>query len=296
MGTTTMNNLIVTNTSTSTFAGPIEAPNINITGAGTSTFSNVSITGTTKLDNLTGVLKASAGYITASLVDLATEVTGFLGVTNGGTGRSDAPTYGKLLVGNNLGGYDFMSTSTIGLVTSESDPVFTAWTTNYYATTTHANITTLPKLLITSGQVSDLWGTSTTFLTEGTNLFWTNDRFNNALNATSSIGTITTLDGLILPASQISGLAAAETDPIFTAWTTSVDGYYATTTHANITTLPKLLITSGQVSDLWGTSTNFLTEGDNLFYTDGRVDARLNTSDKGYFFSTVCVEQIVPLC
>lgn len=47
-------------------------------------------------------------------IDLATDITGVLGVTHGGTGTSTSPTLGKVLVGNSVGGYDLVASSTFG--------------------------------------------------------------------------------------------------------------------------------------------------------------------------------------
>ncbi len=132
----------------------------------------------------------------------ATTVTPIFG---GGTGTSTLPTYGKLFVGNNLGGYDLMATSTLGITASISAGTYdlygqatntlNTFLTPYYATTTHLNISSLPSLSITSGQMSDIanyWdnrfnGTSTTGLTEGTNLYFTDARAQGAVSATYPI-------------------------------------------------------------------------------------------------------------
>ena len=47
--------------------------------------------------------------------------------------------------------------------------------------------------------------TTTTALSEGTNLYWTNTRFDNRLSASSSISGIITLPNLSLPVGQLSG-------------------------------------------------------------------------------------------
>lgn len=53
----------------------------------TSTFAgNVSVSGNIALGSLSGILKAVAGVITTALVNLSSDVTGVLGVSNGGTG------------------------------------------------------------------------------------------------------------------------------------------------------------------------------------------------------------------
>jgi len=64
--------------------------------------------------------------IVRGAIDLATDITGFLGITNGGTGTSTAPTTDQILVGRADGGYNYrritagsnvtISTSTAGQI------------------------------------------------------------------------------------------------------------------------------------------------------------------------------------
>ena len=82
-----------------------------------STFQNVSVN-QLAIGSLSGVLKAVGGFVTSGTVNLASEVAGILGISNGGTGTSTAPSYGKILVGNSNSSYDYYATSTLGLVTS----------------------------------------------------------------------------------------------------------------------------------------------------------------------------------
>lgn len=73
------------------------------------TTSSPTFTGLT-IGALSGVVKASSGVLSASLLNLATEVTGTLGTANGGTGlNTSAATNGQLLIGNGSG----LSLSTI---------------------------------------------------------------------------------------------------------------------------------------------------------------------------------------
>ncbi len=66
----------------------------------------VSGTGGLYVGTLTGILQAKAGSVTASST---------LSVAYGGTGLSTLPSYGQVLVGNALGGYTLMSTSSLGI-------------------------------------------------------------------------------------------------------------------------------------------------------------------------------------
>src|ERR1700684_4597703 len=83
---TTSSSFTATSSSaTSTFAG-------NIQVAGTASSTNAVVSRSLTLGNLNGILKAVAGVITNWLVNLASDVTGILGITNGGTGTSTAPS------------------------------------------------------------------------------------------------------------------------------------------------------------------------------------------------------------
>lgn len=81
-------------------------------GIGTSTpLSALSVVGTTtsiglSVGTLTGFLRATAGAIGTGLVSLASDITGVLGISNGGTGTSTAPGVDTILVGNGTN-YDY---------------------------------------------------------------------------------------------------------------------------------------------------------------------------------------------
>ncbi len=104
-------------TALQTFANAIFG---NITVSGTASSTNVVASSGLTFGTFTGVLKSTAGVVTAALVDLANDVTGVLGITNGGTGTSTAPALGQLLVGSGLGGYDLIATSTLGIYISDT--------------------------------------------------------------------------------------------------------------------------------------------------------------------------------
>lgn len=97
----------------------------SLTIQGTSTQATTTVS-RLNIGSLTGFLKATAGTVATSLVNLASDVTGFLGLTNGGTGTSTAPTTDQILVGNAAGSYDYrrivagtnvtVSTSTAGQI------------------------------------------------------------------------------------------------------------------------------------------------------------------------------------
>jgi hypothetical protein len=89
-----------------------------LTVSGIASTSNLVVSNSFSFGTLTGILKSVAGVVSATLVNLASDVTGVLGIANGGTGTSTAPTYGKMLVGNASGGYDLAATSTLGIVSN----------------------------------------------------------------------------------------------------------------------------------------------------------------------------------
>lgn len=110
----------VVSLASSTYSVAVE--NATITNASTTNISasyassTQGFFGLLSVGNLTGILRATAGAIATGLVNLASDVTGILGIANGGTGTSTAPAYGQVLVGNAIGGYDLVATSSLGIV------------------------------------------------------------------------------------------------------------------------------------------------------------------------------------
>jgi len=116
------NKLAVTNASTT-----------NITSSYAST-SNLIASNSFTLGNVTGILHAVAGVVSASLVNLASDVTGILPVANGGTGWSSLAA-GSIPYGNGASALATTTSGTSGYVLAYLNGVPT-WT----ATTTLANI------------------------------------------------------------------------------------------------------------------------------------------------------------
>nr|MBP6942441.1 hypothetical protein [Candidatus Buchananbacteria bacterium] len=105
--------------STSTFSAP-SIGSVGSSSATTTAAGNFVVSGATRLaSSLSGILKATAGYVTTALVDLANDVTGILGIDNGGTGIATTPSYGQLLVGNGSG-YTLTATSSLGVAISDT--------------------------------------------------------------------------------------------------------------------------------------------------------------------------------
>ncbi len=78
---------------------------------GTASSSDLVVSNSFTFKNVTGFLKATAGVVATSLVNLTTDITGILGVGNGGTGWSNV-TSGAILYGNGSGA--LATTSTAG--------------------------------------------------------------------------------------------------------------------------------------------------------------------------------------
>lgn len=135
----------------------------------------ISVSGSAYIGSLDGPLQANSGAVSA---------TSSIGVLYGGTGVTTAPSYGQLLLGNASSGYTLTATSSLGIsgaawgsltgtlsdqtdLQSELDAKFSL--TNWYATTTHANITTLASLASVGTITSGTWnGTTITVANGGT--------------------------------------------------------------------------------------------------------------------------------
>ncbi|HLH93533.1 MAG TPA: hypothetical protein VKW08_00300 [Xanthobacteraceae bacterium] len=120
------------------------------------------------------------GLATIVYVGIAQAVT-VCQIGNGCTGTSTGPSYGQVLIGGKNGEYELVASSTFG-GSGGGGTGFSTTSTNYWLTQQ-----------TTSG------------LAEGSNLYWTQTRFDNALSATTSVKAITALPSLSLPYSQLTG-------------------------------------------------------------------------------------------
>ena len=157
----------ITSVGNATFAGHVASLSASTTNASTS---NLVISNSFTFANATGILKAVAGTVTAALIDLATDVNGILGIANGGTGTSTPPAYGQLLVGNALGGYDLIATSSLGINSGVWGQI----------TGTLANQTDLQNALNEKFSLTDWFATTTAAKTFTANVFTALQSFTSA--------------------------------------------------------------------------------------------------------------------
>lgn len=130
----------------------------------------------------------------------------------GGTGTTTPPKNGQLLVGNAAKTYTLTATSSLGLPTFADLSALQSFSTtsaDYWKTQRNFHSTTS----------ADYWLTtkSTTDLVEGTNLYWTNGRFDTRLSGTTSLPNITTLANLGTVKTTLSGLLKATAGVLSTA-------------------------------------------------------------------------------
>ncbi|HUO50790.1 MAG TPA: hypothetical protein VMU25_04480 [Candidatus Paceibacterota bacterium] len=123
---------------TFTNASTTNATSTNFEVTGMASTSKLVVSNSFTFGNVTGILKAVAGVVSSTLVNLTSDVTGVLPVANGGTGTSTVPSYGQLLVGNAAGGFDLIATSSLGIQNGSN---FSTSSVDYYLQSS----TTVPK-------------------------------------------------------------------------------------------------------------------------------------------------------
>lgn len=94
---------------TSTLSASSSPTLSSIQTTSTSTFAGVVI------GSFNGFLKAVSGNVVTSLINLATDVSGVLDPSHGGTGTTSPPVANRLLLSNASGGYNLVSTSSLGI-------------------------------------------------------------------------------------------------------------------------------------------------------------------------------------
>ncbi len=264
----TSTNLTFTGNNLLSVNGSINASSSNFTNASTSNLSVLGaayITGSTTISSLTaGNVRATAsGSLYTGGVNLAggsTEVAGVLGITNGGTGTSTAPTANQILIGNGAGGYNLVATSTLGLqpagnyltaaltsLSGMTGPALTIATstsgnTFTYATSTNQLTLTIPQNLINSVATSSSSGSFyvSTSSTGSTNALTINFP-NNLVTSVSGSGSLLSSGGTT-PTLQLQNLTSGD-----------------------------LLFGAG--SNTLATSTNLTFTGNNLLSVNGSINA-----------------------
>ncbi|HVW82884.1 MAG TPA: hypothetical protein VHC68_03005, partial [Candidatus Paceibacterota bacterium] len=119
---------------TTTLSGTIDATGYLLNGvplSGSGTVTSVDADG-----GATGLTFSGGPVTTSGTLTLG----GTLAVAAGGTGTSTAPGYGQLLLGNGAGGFDYVATSSLGIVGGSGSGILTGLGSGY-ATTTGAAIT-----------------------------------------------------------------------------------------------------------------------------------------------------------
>ena len=151
---------------------------------------------------------------------------------------------------------------------------FATTSTDYYLSTkSTSNLTEGSNLYFTNSRVASvIAGTTTTALAEGSNLYFTNSRADARVAAGIAATTTTALaEGTNLyftPNRVASVIAATTTDALAQG---STNKYYSTNLFA---------------ADLAATTTTALAEGSNLYFSNSRVQTYIDTLNKGYFFAT----------
>ena len=221
--------------------------------------------------SLTGFLKATAGALSTTLINLVSDVTGILPIANGGTGWASIQT-GTIPYGNGTNALATTTTGTAGYVLAYLNgiPTWTA-TTTFSSPLSYLNGTVS---LNTSGDWAGTLGghagsyysnatnltnfgtpfytyfhaTTTDALAQGsTNLYWSNTLFDNRLSATISLPNITTLANLSLPATQLTNFGT----PFYSY-------FHATTTDALAEGTTNLYFTNARaISALAGSANSY---------------------------------------
>ncbi len=169
--------------------------------------------------NGTSFLSVSSSLSRASID--ATNLTGVVAVAHGGTGVSTSPSYGQVLVGNSSGGFEYVATSSLGIVSGSSGLAsYDAFTHEF------ANQSATTSLLLFNGNASTTAFSSldglfvgrtstTTILGSATSTFGAGIQ-TTALNVTSgNIGFGTTNPQWFLEADRSSNSASSMGFPTF---------------------------------------------------------------------------------
>ena len=209
----------------------------------------------------------SQGSTTIQTLNLGTA----LAVAFGGTGTSTSPSYGQLLVGNNAGGYDLVSTSSLGIV-SGSNYTFT------YPLINSANTISLGFGTTTANSFSQLQTLSNLLVTGSTTL----QNF-TAVNATTSQATTTNLAITGVVSSLLKTLSSGAVVAAQAGVDYQAAGNYATFGYLfpSNATSTNITFSGGITGDVTGNLSGNAGTVTNGVYTttfDGLFDNRLSAS------------------
>ena len=276
-----------TNATTTNFV-TTNATSANLTVSGTASTSALIASNSFTLGSLTGFLKATAGAVATSLINLASDVTGILPVANGGTGWSNLAA-GAIPYGNGASAVATTTAGTAGYVLAYLNGVPT-----WAATTTLGNIsgtlsvgqggtgsTTLSGLLVGNGTSAlNTASISAPLLISGSTLSIA--KANGSTNGYLASSDWTNFNGK-LGSTTISSLSA-DYDPVWNGSNFANGAIYDTGTAIGIgTTSPSALFTinststTGTVFRMSNTSTgghvyDFLETGSGNTGGAGRLD------------------------
>jgi hypothetical protein len=153
----------------------------SITGAAIAgTLTNAISSAIATIADLTTVELVATNATTTSLYVAGTvNFASPLSIASGGIGTSTAPAYGQLLLGNALGGYDLVATSSLGIASA------TAWGS---ITGTLSDQTDLQSALSAKLSLSSWFSTTTDALTEGaSNKYYSDTMVNAYLHASTTL-------------------------------------------------------------------------------------------------------------
>jgi hypothetical protein len=234
-GNSTIQNLAFTNaTGTALVLTQLTTGAASVTGdlavGGNERVTGTSTVGALSVGALNGFLKATAGAISTSLVNLTTDVSGILPVINGGTGTSSFATNG-VLYGNNTNGLltTAQGAANTVLVANNGAPIFSdAITIGTSVTTPTVNATTAYLFnganINTGGTLSNVAYLDRANTFTNTNTYTQLQNFNGGINSTNSALGIATATSL-----AVTTLTAS------TSTFTNTLATYATSTNATST-------------------------------------------------------------
>ncbi len=258
--------------STSTNTVSLASSTYSVSIGTSASTSNLVVSNGFTFGKASGVLKSVAGVVTSTLVNLAGDVTGVLGISNGGTGTSTAPQNGQVLVGNASGGYDLVAAS--ALVSQNQGNTFSTTSTDYWKTQNNFFSTTSASVFSASGL---------SFSTTSTDYWRSVNNFFSTTSAShfSSLGLAFSTTSAQYFLGQNLGGAFSTTSTDY--WKTQNNFHSTTSTAYNLSTYDKGYFFSTT------SASAFLALNQGAAFSTTSAAFNLSTYDKGYFFSTTSV-------